>query len=378
MLPRKWKPAPAPENGDVLRFEGVSRHYPGVLVVDDLHLDLHQGEILTLLGPSGCGKTTTLRMAIGLERCSSGRVWHRGELVDAPAERIFLPPERRDMGMVFQSYAIWPHLTVFENVAFPLRARRVPKGIVEERVAAALAMTGMAEFADRAGTQLSGGQQQRVAVARGLSFNPDGLLMDEPFSNLDANRRDQLRIEVKALQRQLGISILFVTHDQTEALAISDRIAVMSGGKIEQIGTPTELYAEPETEFVRDFLGPWIKLDVAVIGRAGPKTAVRLADGTTLTASGPSHASGPGAVMAIRPEYLEISPDGLGVPENRIRARIASLQFLGRTFEANVILTTGEQFTIHLSTTRAWTVGQDIDVVGPGQAISLWPMPGQS
>ncbi len=225
-----------------LTFTDVSRRFGSLTAVDGVTFALLRGEILTLLGPSGCGKTTTLRMAIGLERASSGKIVYGRRVVDCRDERIFVPPERRDMGMVFQSYAIWPHLNVFENVAFPLRSKRARNADVERAVAETLSLVGLPDMAKRASTALSGGQQQRVAVARGLVGRPDVLLMDEPFSNLDAKLRDQVRAELKALQRRLGISTLFVTHDQSEALALSDRIAVMRDGRIEQIGDPVEIY----------------------------------------------------------------------------------------------------------------------------------------
>jgi ABC-type Fe3+/spermidine/putrescine transport system ATPase subunit len=351
----------------------VSRTFTGVAAVDDVTLGLRRGEILTLLGPSGCGKTTTLRMAIGLERCTSGQIVYRDSVVDAPAQRLYVPPEKRDMGMVFQSYAVWPHMTVFENVAFPLRARKVARAEVESRVASALAMVGLGQYAERFGTQLSGGQQQRVAIARGLVFNPDVLLMDEPFSNLDAHLRDQMRSEVKLLQRELGISVLFVTHDQSEALALSDRLAVMRGGKVEQVGTPVELYSQPGTPFVRDFLGRWIKLPGTLLARSGGEAQVRLADGTVLTAGGAMHATTGEVVVAVRPEHVGFVPDGAEPPANAIRANIRTLLFLGRAFEANLSLSTGASVVVDLPPTQAWSEGQSIWLSVPAQAASVWP-----
>jgi len=364
---------PASSSDVVLRFENVSKAYAGVNIVNDLSLSLRRGEILTLLGASGCGKTTTLRMAIGLERCSAGRIFDSNRLIDAPAERVFVPPERRNMGMVFQSYAVWPHMTVFENVAFPLRARRAPRHLIDERVSAALAMTGLSELAGRAGTRLSGGQQQRVAVARSLAFNPNVLLMDEPFSNLDANRRDQLRVEIRALQRQLGISILFVTHDQAEALAISDRLAIMANGRLEQLGTPREVYAEPATAFVRDFLGPWIKLAGVLLARSPGEATVRLREGSTLVAGGTDNAGAGEVILAIRPEQVSVEPATRAPHGNQLAARLTSLQFLGRAYAARAELTNGESFAIELSAAGEWASGQAVLLTLPEPAISLWP-----
>jgi len=357
----------------ILRFEGVSRSFTGFAAVEDVTLSLRRGEILTLLGPSGCGKTTTLRMAIGLERCTSGRILHRDTVVDAPAERLYVPPERRNMGMVFQSYAVWPHMTVFENVAFPLRARRVPRSETQARVATALAMVGLGTFADRLGTQLSGGQQQRVAIARGLVFNPDVLLMDEPFSNLDAHLRDQMRSEVKLLQRELGISVLFVTHDQFEALALSDRLALMRAGRLEQVGSPQQLYSDPGTSFVRDFLGRWIKLSGTLLERRGKEVRVLLADGTELVASGAFHAADNSVVLAVRPERVGIVPSELARPENAIGATIKTLLFMGRAFEAKLALSDGTAVVIELPPTENWVEGQTIWLSIPSDEAGLWP-----
>src|SRR5437763_312066 len=229
----------------VLRLVGVSKFFGAVKAVDRVSLDVTEGEILTLLGPSGCGKTTTLRMAIGLERCSEGEILYQGRVVDSA--RVHVPTHKRNMGMVFQSYAIWPHMTVFENVAYPLRVRGVKGSKVREEVQRVLELVDLPGLGERPATMLSGGQQQRVALARSLVFEPRILLLDEPFSNLDAKLREQMRAELRVLQRRLGITVLFVTHDQVEALSLSDRIAVMNAGHVEQIGTPTELYLDPRT-----------------------------------------------------------------------------------------------------------------------------------
>ena len=364
----------------ILSFEGVSRRFGAVTAVDGVSFDLIQGEILTLLGPSGCGKTTTLRMAIGLERASGGRIRYRGKTMDSPGERIFTPPERRDMGMVFQSYAIWPHMDVFENVAFPLRARNLGREEIGTAVREALSLLGLAEFERRAGTALSGGQQQRVAVARGLVAKPEILLMDEPFSNLDAKLRDQVRAELKVLQRRLGISILFVTHDQSEALALSDRIAVMNQGRIEQIASPTEIYTQPAIPFVRDFVGQSIRLPGRIIagGRNG-MTPVRLDNGQIVEARGSNHLRASTAdtpcLVTLRPEELLVAPSGPGSgqePANRVRAIIRTLLFLGRDYEAIVELPCGRQATLYLPRNASWQEGQSIALIMPPESLQLW------
>ncbi|HEY7219767.1 MAG TPA: ABC transporter ATP-binding protein, partial [Candidatus Binatia bacterium] len=233
----------------------IKKAFQQTLAVDDVSFDVEAGEFVTLLGPSGCGKTTTLRLIAGLEECDFGEIHLNNRLVNSPAAKVYVPPEKRAIGMVFQSYAIWPHMTVFENVAFPLRLRHVAKSTIKEKVSDILKLFDLHEFGPRLATKLSGGQQQRVAIARALAVEPSVLLMDEPLSNLDAKLRERMRLELRALQRRTGISTLYVTHDQAEAMILSDRIIVMNKGRIEQIGRPEEIYQKPLTRFVTDFVG---------------------------------------------------------------------------------------------------------------------------
>ena len=248
-----------------IRLEQVTKTFDGrVVAVDDVTLDIAAGEFFSLLGPSGCGKTTSLRMIAGFEHPDSGRIQVGGrDITD-------LPVHRRDMGMVFQSYALFPHRTVAENVAFGLRMREVPKPEIARRVKAALAQVALTGLEERKPSQLSGGQQQRVALARALVVEPPVLLCDEPLGALDRKLRQQMQFELKELQKRLGVTLVFVTHDQEEALAMSDRIAVMNKGRVEQVGSPTEIYERPRTRFVADFIG-----EINILEEAGTARALR-------------------------------------------------------------------------------------------------------
>ena len=363
--------------GEVIRFENVARTFTGFAAVDNLSLTLRRDEILTLLGPSGCGKTTTLRMAIGLEHCTSGEIYFHDRLVDAPSQRVFTPPEKRNMGIVFQSYAVWPHMTVIENVAFPLRMRKLARAEIEAKVDQALRLVGLNHLGDRLGTQLSGGQQQRVAIARGLVFNPDVLLLDEPFSNLDAQLREQMRSEVKQLQRKLELSIMFVTHDQTEALALSDRLALMNAGRIEQIGSPRDLYFNPCSPFVRDFMGQWIKLPGTVIARNGQKASLRLDAGTQLTVPRANLEEGMRVLVTVRPEHVEVTTAVEQPQTAAVIGTIETLLFLGPGYEAHIHLQSGQDVIVNVPNYQSWEIGRKLALqLDPG-AVQVWPAEGE-
>ncbi len=229
--------------------------YGDTPAVDGVSFEVRHGEHLTLLGPSGCGKTTMLRAIAGLETPASGEIWVDGRPVYSSSRKVNLPPEQRELSMVFQSYAIWPHMTVAENVAYGLKLRKVPSGEITRRVEEVLAMVRLDGLSDRNAARLSGGQQQRVALARSIVFDPRALLLDEPLSNLDAKLRAQMRLELRELQRRINLTSIYVTHDQEEALAISDRVIVMMSGTVEQVGTPGDIYDRPRTRFVADFVG---------------------------------------------------------------------------------------------------------------------------
>ena len=300
-------------------IENVQRKFGSATAVDSINLTIQAGEFVTLLGPSGCGKTTTLRMVAGLEQNTGGRIWIGDTLVSDAAKGFFLAPDRRRLGMVFQSYAIWPHMTVFDNVAYPLRIRRRPQEEIRERVQKALELVEMAPYAQRPSPALSGGQQQRVAIARALVFEPKVLLLDEPLSNLDAKLRMQMGDEFRMLQQRLGITCLYVTHDQEEAMALSDRVVVMQSGRILQIGTPEQIYQTPDSHAVAAFLGAPNILDCEVTSCEAVNDRVFRLTVQAAGWSGQCHsaraAPARGKIaMLVRPENIRIVAAGQADP----------------------------------------------------------------
>jgi iron(III) transport system ATP-binding protein len=309
-----------------------------VRAVDGISLAVETGKLITLLGPSGCGKTTTLRCLAGLERPQAGRIVIGNRIVFDSAKKIFVPASDRGIGMVFQSYAIWPHMTVFENVAFPLRVSRGKKysaAEITERVSRMLDMVQLTGFTRRPATQLSGGQQQRLAFARGLVHEPAILLLDEPLSNLDAKLREQMRLELKRLQRSLGITTVYVTHDQSEALALSDEIAVFDSGRIVQRGTPQEIYRQPKNAFVADFVGSANFLPGTVRGSDGNLTKVETAHGVLRCQCAEPIGADMKAFVTARPEDI-ILYDGATAPPgglNVLKGKIVNRVFLGEVVD---------------------------------------------
>jgi len=362
----------------LLTVQGVSKQFGRHQALDSIDLEVRAGEIFTLLGPSGCGKTTTLRLIAGLEWPDAGTLSFDDRIIASAAPRLFVPPHKRGMGMVFQSYAIWPHMTVFDNVAYPLRVRRHDRRDTRTRVMAALDLVGLADLAERRGPDLSGGQQQRVAIARALVFEPKMLLLDEPFSNLDAKLRENTRVQLKLLLRQLEMTTVFVTHDQDEALSISDRIAVLNRGRVDQVGTAQELYERPATAFVRDFLGRTILLD-GCVGETvtGGMVAVRLTRSTgTLLASSSGHATaGPGTdvVLSVRPEDVRVGRVADGSARGHgLDARVEAALFLGDRWEYRVRCG-DEAFTVYTSRGDRLGEGDDIRLEMDPGSIRVWP-----
>src|SRR5262245_42869671 len=296
-----------------ITIENVARQFGPVRAVDDVTLTIRDGEFFTLLGPSGCGKTTLLRMVVGFCELDTGRILFGAERIDT------LPPHRRNTGMVFQNYAVFPNLTVGDNVAYGLRARKVPRDEMAARVARALKLVQLDGYASRWPHQLSGGQLQRVAIARAIVIEPHVLLLDEPLSNLDAKLRVEMRGEIRRLQKLLGITVLYVTHDQEEALAISDRIAVMRAGRVEQIASPRDIYERPMTPFVASFVGTTNLLNGVIVARHGNAAEISVA-GATLRLAGVQGNAGDKVMLSLRPEALRLLSPGEAAP-----ARCATL-----------------------------------------------------
>ncbi len=319
----------------LVTLAGVSKAYGRTVAVNNVSLEVGEGEFVTLLGPSGSGKTTTLMLIAGFERPTGGEILVRGESV------VARPPEKRDIGMVFQSYALFPHMTVFENVAFPLRTRRLAGPEVAKRVDEALAAVRMSGLDARYPRQLSGGQQQRIALARALVYRPSLLLMDEPLGALDKKLREEMQSEIKTLQRELGITTLYVTHDQQEALALSDRIAIMNGGDVIQVGSPLVLYERPATDFVAGFLGDVNLVEGIAAEAARGLLRVQIADGPeVVTHGGPPLAPGKRVRLTIRPERLELGTTEQAGP-NAWRGRIREVVFHGELVRYGVEVPSG-------------------------------------
>jgi putative spermidine/putrescine transport system ATP-binding protein len=322
----------------VLELRGVGKHFGPVTAVTGVDLELKQGEFISFLGPSGSGKTTTLMMVAGLQTPSEGSILLNGR------DLVPLPPYKRNIGVVFQHYALFPHMSVAANIAFPLEMRKVGRADARRRVEAAMKLVGLPGLGDRLPSQLSGGQQQRVALARALAYEPPLLLMDEPLGALDKNLRAQMQIEISRLHRDLGITVLYVTHDQEEALVMSDRIAVFNHGRIEQIGAPQALYERPMTRFVAGFLGDSTFLPGKVQALHGAEAVVLTAQGPLRGHAAPGVRAGEAAVVAVRPERVALLTPGEAASKNGLRGRISDVIYLGQSRKFVVRLEDGAEF----------------------------------
>ena len=342
----------------LVRFAGVSKSYDGeTLVVRDLDLEIRRGEFLTLLGPSGSGKTTTLMMLSGFEAPTAGQITLSGRDITTT------PPYRRGIGMVFQNYALFPHMTVGENIAYPLKLRRLDAATLAIKVAAALAMVRLEGLQARRPAQLSGGQQQRVALARALVFEPELILLDEPLGALDKQLRERMQIELKTLHERLGVTMVYVTHDQGEALTMSDRIAVFSDGRIRQLAPPIEVYENPADAFVAGFVGENNRLSGTVVGHDGDTVVVGLADGQTVRArTAAALATGGRVTLSIRPEKITVDPADA---DNRFRLRLENVVYVGESSRLILAGALGPEFVVKTDRSPAdlnASRGRDIEV----------------
>ena len=368
---------PQPSAKVILSVDGLSKYYDAACVLDQVSFQVYEREILVLLGPSGCGKSTTLRLIAGLERPDAGVVRLKENVVVDARSGIFSPAEKRNMGMVFQAFAVWPHLTVEEHVAFPLLVRRVSKNEINAKVGRALEFVGLSGLEKRLSTQLSGGQQQRLALARALVYEPDILLLDEPLSNLDAQLRQQMRLELKNLQRQLGTTFIFVTHDQDEAMTLAHRVALMRNGKIEQVGTPQEVYDDPNSLFVHSFLGTSIRFEGRWL-EDSQGGCIQLMNRYRLRfnalGDGRKNISSDGrALAALRPEDLQIVAAKRPPQDNEIEAEVRDVINLGDRYEL-ALKGCDTEFVLEVSKRHRVNAGENILLAVDPARIKVWPI----
>jgi iron(III) transport system ATP-binding protein len=357
-----------------LRVEHLRKVFgTGKPAVDDVSFRVNSGEIVVLLGPSGCGKTTTLRCVAGLEHPTGGEIAIGGRVVSAPERGVLVPPRQRNVGMVFQSYAVWPHMTVRQNVAYPLRHRKTPRTEMDRKVRETLELVGLSEYAERSVVALSGGQMQRVALARSLVYQPQLLLLDEPLSNLDAKLRLRLRDDLRRIIKETGVTALYVTHDQAEAVVLGDRIGVMRDGKLLQMASPHDIYNRPADLFVANFTGASNLLPGRVIGREGEFGLVEAASGERLSVWLPA-GLGPGSPVkvAVRPENIRLGPALDGEP-NRFRARVAAQHYQGLQTVYNLVVLGGRLEAIELGTNVRDVVGSEIEIALPPSLCWAYP-----
>jgi iron(III) transport system ATP-binding protein len=352
-----------------IEVRGVVKRFGSVAAVDHADLSVADGELFTLLGPSGCGKTTLLRLIAGFYRADAGEIVFDGRVVND------LPAYERRIGMVFQNYALWPHMTVLANVAYGLRLRKLPGAEVKDRVGEGLRKVNLVGLESRYPGQLSGGQQQRVALARALVLNPDILLLDEPLSNLDAKIRMQVRAEIRKLQKELGITTIYVTHDQEEALSLSDRVAVMREGKILQVGSPKELYERPRTRFVADFVGTNNLLSGRVTGSEGAELVVETELGSLRAIAQVALSRGDRCVLAVRPENAAIAEAAEG-NGNVVAGRVAFSAYMGNTLRYDVDTGRGQILKVDIRDPwhhEPFALGREVSVLFPSSVTLAIP-----
>ncbi|UOD35226.1 ABC transporter ATP-binding protein [Deferribacteraceae bacterium V6Fe1] len=324
----------------MIKVRNLNKYYHAdskiIKALDNVNIEIPSNKIFTLLGPSGCGKTTLLRSLVGLETPDSGEIEIDGQIVFSSEKHIYIPTEKRGLGMVFQTYAIWPHMTIYENIAYPLENLKLPKDEIKSRVKDILKLVQLDGFENRPATKISGGQQQRVALARALVAKPKVILFDEPLSNLDAKLREDTRKELKVFLSELGITAVYVTHDRIEALALSDTIAVMRSGKIVETGTPKKIYFHSETSFVADFIGKVNIFKGEVAGEDGKHTILKTELGTIKGIANRKYSKGEQALFFIRPEFINISKEPAS-NINTIKGILKNLVFVGESYEADFV-----------------------------------------
>jgi ABC-type Fe3+/spermidine/putrescine transport system ATPase subunit len=357
-----------PSDEPILRVRGLTKVYGGTRAVDDVTFDLNAGEVLTILGPSGCGKSTTLRLIAGLEQPEGGEIWVRGRLV--ASRTVMVAPEARKVGLVFQSYAIWPHMTVAENVGYPLKVRRIERDTIVAKVAEMIRLMRLDGLDGRMPTELSGGQQQRVALARALVYEPDLLLLDEPLSNLDSVLRKEMRAQLKALQARLATTVLYVTHDQEEAMSLSSRVAVMNHGIIEQIGTPSAIYEQPRTRFVQDFVGQTIRLRGV---SEGEPPRVRIGSGAIDTIGEEMPPPGTSVEVSTRPEDVQLRESPTS---SCLAGEIVEVTYYGDRFECAVRIDGPQPQIIVVNAQKRQMIapGDRIFLTIDAARVRLWPL----
>ena len=341
-----------------IRLLNVTKQFGAVTAVNSLNLEIEKGECFSMLGPSGCGKTTTLRMVAGFEDLSDGEIHVGDRLISSPKRNYYLPPEKRNFGMVFQAFAVWPHLSVYENVAFPLRIRNIPTDEIEKRTKDALRSTNLLKAADGSPADLSGGGKQRVALARALAIRPDVMLLDEPLSSLDPHFREEMRFEIKDLQRRFDFSILYVTHDQSEAMALSDRILVMRSGVVQQVGTPLEVYGSPANRFVFEFIGLscFLKTDLTPNG-------MRV---NNIDYPWPANIAPPAALVQAGQAWLAARPSEIDfVGEGGLRGVVSRKAYLGETVDYRVMIGDAEIRVQKGRRVPGPAVGDSVDLAFP-------------
>jgi ABC-type Fe3+/spermidine/putrescine transport system ATPase subunit len=355
-----------------VRLERLRKTFGRTVAVDDISVEFRDRELTAVLGPSGCGKTTTLNLLAGFLDPDAGTICFGDTLIADPGRGIFVPPNRRHLGMVFQSYALWPHLTVADNVAYGLKMRRVPRSEREDAVRHALRRVRLEQYLDRFPHELSGGQQQRVALARAIAYSPQILLFDEPLSNLDAQLREEMRLELKGLHREIGITAVYVTHDQAEAMSLSDRIAVMGEGRVLQVGSPRELYEEPADAQVARFLGRTNLFEARVVDREAATARVKIDGFEELLCCRAPRDCAPdmSGSLSVRPEAISLTP--AGAAQGGLPGRVASAAYLGNISQLHVVLDVGKIIEVQQTDRQAWNAGDEVSVTfDPAQSYFI-------